>query len=598
MKSKDPLFERIKLTYQRIKNTFCQTFKAWFLVGMCLTLLWGCLAGVPQADSFDSAYKILQNNIIPKINVQNNIIPDEVALRYAIDNTAEPLPPINKYPIYGAQPTQDTNIVYLEIFGSPEKANATKEDERWFVDVIEKFNQQKNKTSSGKIIQVGVRNIPSGIGQQMIAAKVVKPAGYTPSHDLWIQMLKSAGIEPININKALLPSNAGIVLNEQVKQEIFGNKEVTFDDVLDAILARKITIGYTNPYASSTGLNLLYTIFWRAAGHDKDGKPLTIADLQSPQVNSIFTGFQKQVLLTALTTTDLKEIFLRDPKKLPAFSIDYLSYATLKQLPEFAKTSYIPFGVPHNSPLVGFSWNTPDQQEGLKKLAQFATSEQMQKLAPQKGKEVTEYLQKNEFPPLPSGNVLTRGQAFWKQQKDSGKTVYLMAVIDTSGSMDGEPLNAVKEGLNIASKEINTGNYIGLITYGDTPNELVPLVPFDELQHKRLLAGIDSLRADGATAMYDGVMVALSKLMEQKKANPDGRFYLLLLTDGAVNQGFTFKDISSIIEYSGVRVYPIAYGEVNEQELQSIAALRESTVKKGNPENVKDLLKELFQTNL
>jgi Ca-activated chloride channel family protein len=164
--------------------------------------------------------------------------------------------------------------------------------------------------------------------------------------------------------------------------------------------------------------------------------------------------------------------------------------------------------------------------------------------------------------------------------------------------MDGEPLNAVKEGLKIASKEINKGNYIGLVTYGDTPNELVPLGPFDELQHKRFLAGIDSLRADGATAMYDGVMVALSKLMEQKKANPDGRFYLLLLTDGAVNVGFNFKDISSIIEHSGVRVYPIAYGEVNEEELQSIAALKESTVKKGNPENVKDLLKELFQTNL
>ncbi|MEA5535238.1 vWA domain-containing protein [Crocosphaera sp. XPORK-15E] len=598
MKSKNQLFERSNLLYKKITNSFRQSFRAWFLVGICLTLLWGCLAGVPKADSFDSAYESLQNKVIPKISTQNNIVPDELALRYAIDNTTEPLPPIDKYPIYGAQPTQDPNIIYLEIFGSPEKANAQKEDERWFVDVIEKFNQQKNKTSSGKIIQVGVRNIPSGIGQQMIAAKVVKPAGYTPSHDLWIQMLKGQGIQPVYINKALLPSNPGIVLNDQVKQELFGNKEVTFDDILDAILAEKITIGYTNPYASSTGLNLLYTIFWRAAGHDKDGKPLTIADLQSSQVNSIFTGFQKQVLLTALTTIDLKEIFLRDPKKLPAFAIDDLSYHTLKQLPEFAKTSYIPFGVPHNSPLVGFSWNTPEQEEGLKKLAQFATSETMQKLAPPQSKEVTEYLQKNKFPPLPSGEVLTRGQAFWKQQKDAGKTVYLMAVIDTSGSMEGEPLNAVKEGLKIASKEINAGNYIGLVTYGDTPNELVPLAPFDELQHKRFLAAIDNLRADGATAMYDGVMVALSKLMEQKKANPDGRFYLLLLTDGAVNTGFNFNDISSIIEYSGVRVYPIAYGEVNEQELQSIAALRESTVKKGNPENVKDLLKELFQTNL
>ncbi|MEY3256554.1 MAG: hypothetical protein RLZZ29_1689 [Cyanobacteriota bacterium] len=46
-----------------------------------------------------------------------------------------------------------------------------------------------------------------------------------------------------------------------------------------------------------------------------------------------------------------------------------------------------------------------------------------------------------------------------------------------------------------------------------------------------------------------------------------GKFYLLLLTDGQTNQGFNFEQVKEIIEYSGVRVYPIAYGEVNEAEL-------------------------------
>ena len=109
----------------------------------------------------------------------------------------------------------------------------------------------------------------------------------------------------------------------------------------------------------------------------------------------------------------------------------------------------------------------------------------MQKLAPPLGKEVIDYLQKKQVPPIPKGDVLTTAQTFWKQQKDAGQTVYLMTVIDTSGSMEGTPLNAVKEGLRIASAEINAGNHVGLVSYGDQPIDLVPLAPFDQMQHKR-----------------------------------------------------------------------------------------------------------------
>jgi Ca-activated chloride channel family protein len=43
----------------------------------------------------------------------------------------------------------------------------------------------------------------------------------------------------------------------------------------------------------------------------------------------------------------------------------------------------------------------------------------------------------------------------------------MMTVVDTSGSMDGPPLAAVKEGLKIATSTINAGNSVGLVTFGD-----------------------------------------------------------------------------------------------------------------------------------
>jgi Ca-activated chloride channel family protein len=295
---------------------------------------------------------------------------------------------------------------------------------------------------------------------------------------------------------------------------------------------------------------------------------------------------------------DLKELFIRDQQKLQAFPLEYQSYATLKKLPGFEQTVFIPFGVPHNSPLVGFDWNTPTQREALKKFAEFATSAPMQQLAKTQGFEAINSLRSSDLPPVPSGEVLNAAQSYWKQRKDGGRTVYMMIVIDTSGSMEGDRIKAVKEGLQIASREINSGNQVGLMTFSDRPKYLVPLATFDTLQHQRLLAAIDELRADGNTAMYNGIITGLADLMERKKTDKNGRFYLLLLSDGEANAGFKFDQVKDIVKYSEVRVYPIAYGEVNQQELQSLSSLRESTVQAGNPQNVQRLLKELFQTNL
>jgi Ca-activated chloride channel family protein len=250
-----------------------------FLVGLCFSLLWACSGNVSNVNSFEQASQVLQNEVLPKISVTNNVVSDQVAQNYSVKNIVDPLPPIDKYPIYGASPSNDPNITYLEIFTSPDKGNAEKEDERWLVDVAEKFNAQNLKTESGKKIQVGIRNLPSGISQRMIAEKVAKPAAYTPSNQLWIAMLKSAGVETKEITPELVPNQPGILLSQKAKQDNFGSEEVTFDKLLDAIVAGKIAVGYTNPYTSSSGLNLLYTIFWRAAGHQTDGKPLTVSDL-------------------------------------------------------------------------------------------------------------------------------------------------------------------------------------------------------------------------------------------------------------------------------------------------------------------------------
>ncbi|MEO0458670.1 MAG: VWA domain-containing protein [Cyanobacteria bacterium P01_A01_bin.114] len=568
-----------------------------FVVGLCLAWLGGCLSvGTPPVDSAESALQALEQSVLPKINAETQVVSDQVAIRYAVDAVEAPLPNLEDFPLYGAKP--DDGGVYIEIFSSSEKANFERQNERWLVEVAEAFNARNETLASGQPIRVGIRQIASGSAARLLIAKAEQPVGYSPSNDLWVQMVKSQGVNATVVAPRLVANTAGWVIPQAVYQQLSGQGSVTFETLLNAIASGQIGVAYPNPYTSSTALNLLYTLYWRAAGHQTDGGQLTAAEIASPQVNSVFEQFQSQVLITTPTTLDLQELFLRDQSKLQAFPLEYQNYLALKQLPGFEETEFIPFGVPHNNPLVGFDWNTPEQAEALQKFSTFAMSEPMQTLGQQQGFTVTDYIKNNEGPPIPSGEVLLAAQSNWKLQKDSGRTVYMTLVIDTSGSMEGEPLSALKEGLRIAAQQINTGNHVGLVTFDDKPVNRLPLAPFDEQQHQRFLATVEQLQANGGTAMYDGVMVGLADLLKQQQQDPNGRYYLLLLTDGEVNRGYTFDAAKDIMAYSNVRFYPIAYGNVNEQELDAIASLRESTVQVGTPENVQDLFKNLFQINL
>ncbi|MGB3199971.1 MAG: substrate-binding domain-containing protein, partial [Nodosilinea sp.] len=576
------------------------------LIGLCAVLLWNCTPGrlsgsVPQVDSVEGARQALEQSVLPRITVQEDFIPDQVASRYTTDQVEDPLPDINTFPLYGAQPG-GSNTAYIEIYSSSEKANVDRQNERWLVEVADAYNQRQETLPSGEVIQVGVRQVASGTAARLLQAGAVQPQGYSPSNDLWVAMVQSQGVPTVPVADRLVPNTAGWVLPKAVYDSLAdgsaGDGTVSFDRLLNAIASGQVTVAYPNPYSSSTALNLLYTLYWRAAGHQENGGQLTEAELQTPQVNSVFDQFQQQVLITTPTTLDLQELFLRDQSKLQAFPLEYQNYLALRKVPGFSDTEFVPFGVPHNNPLVGFSWNSAQQQQALERFATFAQSAEMQALAQQQGFVETDYLTSNQAPPFPNGETLLAAQSNWKLRKDGGRTVYMALVIDTSGSMEGERLQALQDGLRVAAGQINSGNYVSIVTFADVPTRRLPLAPFDQLQHQKFLATVDNLRADGSTAMYDGTMVALADLLAQKETDPSGRYYLLLLSDGEVNRGYTFDAIQDILAYSDVRFYPIAYGEVDQGELQAIAALRESSVQQGTPANVQTLFKDLFQVNL
>jgi len=554
----------------------------------------------------EAALQRLEGTILPAIEVQtaNAITMDHAVTAGSALTAADRLPAVEAFPLYGADDLPQnagTTLQRIEIVSSVEKADGRHPENRWLVDVAERFNQRRERIGGGPPIEVVVRAIPSGLGAQMLAAGKMRPAGYSPAGQSWLELLRHQGLNTTLISDKLVANTTVIAVRKSAWQRLNQGSagEISFAQVVDQILAGNLKLGYSNPYTSSAGLDFLQTLLWVLAGHGQDRKPLTAAELNRPQITKGFDLLQQRIAGTAPTYPQSIQMWKSQPNRFDAVVMAHQSFSQLKQQPGFEDLVEVPFGTPQNSPLAAFTWTTAQERQALERFARFASSEPMQALARQRGYGEPQGIAAAAKPPQPDGALLSQAQTLWKQRKDGGRTVYLQLVIDTSGSMNKDQrLNQLKKAITLATTAINDGNQVGLVSFSDHPVRQMPLQPINARGRRQLIASINSLQADGPTALYDGLAVGMADLMKARQQDPNGRFHLLLLTDGQRTQGLDFDNMRDVIDKSGIVITPIAYGEVNQRELKSIADLRESLVYQGTPALVMPLMKDLFQTNL
>jgi Ca-activated chloride channel family protein len=553
-------------------------------------------------DTFEDALNKLNTTLVPAISVANP--PEVMDTSTTQDPTTLPLPErlpaIDTFPTYGADPSEIKNdTLLLEIVSSTEKADGQRADRRWLVDVANRFNQRQERTANGQRIQIMVRTIPSGMAAQLLMAGKLHPAGYTPASHQWLELLHRQGMTTTTINNHLVGNASVIAIKQSAYKTLDNNHSTSFSQVIDHTLSGKIKMGYCNPYICSPGLDFLHTLLWMSAGHYRDHQPLSVSDIAKTKVNTSFQLFQKNIITTTPTYIEMIEIWKRKPESFDAVVMGHQSFLRLKQEPGFEDLVAVPFGSPQTSPLAALPWTTAAQQDALRRFASFAVSAPMQALARQFDYGTGTPVPQQARPPKANGELLSQEQQQWKQRKDNGHTVYLQLLIDTSGSMaEHERLKKLKQAIALSVNTINAGNQVGLISFSDQPVRQLPLQPFDRNTKHRLLAAVQQLRPEGGTALYDGLAVALADLMKARQADPKGRFYLLLLTDGKRTMGLELNELSDIVTQSGVRIIPISYGDVNENELIELASIRESTLYQGSPEKIQLLMNDLFQTNL
>ena len=575
-----------------------------FLSGFVLVCGLGLLARgmtTRAVTSPEDALWTLEHQILPGITLEPAQPPTDWGnTSRAFPSSAESLPTVEAYPLFGApaQAPNQTHTLRVEIVSSLEKADGGKADRRWLVDAAERFNERRERLGHQRI-EVVVRPIPSGLAAQMLIAGKLKAAAYSPASGQWLDLLRHQGLATETIHPALVNNASVIALRGAVARRIKPSGTPSFAEVVDHTLSGELRMAYCNPYICSPGLDFLHTLLWLSAGNGPKHTPLATGDLSRSAVTNSYDRFQQRIATTTPTYMEAIQIWTRQPNTYDAAVMAHQTYLRLRQEPGFEDLIAVPFGSPQSSPLAALPWATASEREALKRFALFATAPALQALAREQDYNKVPQVDREASPPAASGAVLSRAQQLWKQRKDGGRTVYLQLVIDTSGSMnDGQRLGQVKKAIRAASTAINTGNQVGLITFGDRPTRQLPLAPMDEQGRQRLVATVNHLQAYGTTALYDGVAVAMADLMQAQKKDPNGRFHLLLLSDGKATSGVTLDRLKDVMRHSGITIIPIAYGEMDQGELQAIAKLRESVVYQGTPQRILPLISDLFQTNL
>jgi Ca-activated chloride channel homolog len=121
----------------------------------------------------------------------------------------------------------------------------------------------------------------------------------------------------------------------------------------------------------------------------------------------------------------------------------------------------------------------------------------------------------------------------------------LCLVIDRSGSMEGPPLEYVKQACSYVVDLLSPDDILSIVTFEETVEVLMP--PQRVTNRGPVKEGIQRLIAGNTTNLYDGLLLGLQQVASV--SDPGRATRLVVLTDGEPTAGI--KDFSALVAHAG-----------------------------------------------
>ena len=550
---------------------------------LALVVSTGFIAGCTEYESGNEKV-YTYDEAITELNAFNQQIEaDEVKAPMDIYDTGSDktmLADIDTFPLT----VEGRGSINIEIAAATEMSSAAPDD--WMNLVAESFNRERYEIN-GKTVSVTVRKITSGEVLTYMTEGDYRPDVYAPSSDAWGQMLHAKGVGVITVADRIAGNTAGVLMEKGTYDTFVEKyKEVNVKNVLDASVAGDLTFAYTNPYTSSTGLNILTAMLYAFDSSD----PL------SETAQKELLEYQKQSPPVAYTTG-----VLRDQASKGIIKAMVMEEQAYQNTPELKNYVYTPAGIRHDHPLYTFDYVSADKQQAAKLFADYCLNDENQKLADKKG-----FNLHNDYKSQPNGldgAGYLAAQKIWKQSKDGGQPIIAVFIADISGSMAGVPINSLKESLLATSGYISSDNYIGLVSFADDVHINLPIKKFDNEQRAYFSGAVKSLDIEGNTATYDAVLIALKMMIDKKEEIPNAKLMLFLLSDGEQNRGYSLDRVAPIVGGLKIPVYTIGYNLSGSNsdatnQLKRLSGINEATLINASSDDLINHMRNLLNVEL
>lgn len=148
--------------------------------------------------------------------------------------------------------------------------------------------------------------------------------------------------------------------------------------------------------------------------------------------------------------------------------------------------------------------------------------------------------------------------------------INLALVVDTSGSMQGDPIDRARQACATIVRKLKKGDRLSLVTFGSRASVLVPSTVLDDDNVPALEKKIATITASGTTAMAEGLAQGIAEV--RKGMLPNGVNRIVLLGDGVPNDQPSTLGYAASAQAHGVPITSLGLGaDFDETVMNEIA---------------------------
>jgi Ca-activated chloride channel family protein len=375
-------------------------------------------------------------------------------------------------------------------------------------------------------------------------------------------------------------------------------KQVSVNDILEAIKAKKLRFMMTSATQSNSGASAYLGILSALLGHPDQ---ITVADLEKPELKDQLRTILSGVNRSSGSSDWLKDLYLSAPDSYDAMvNYESLIIQTNKELVAHGKEPlYVVYPsdglAMADSPLAYIDHGDASKQALFKKFQDYLlTADSQKRIQAQGWRTELGGVVTNPDPavfnpawgvvtdkPLnviryPKPEVITAALNLYQTElKKPSITVF---ALDFSGSMAGDGEQQVKSAMKLLLDPQQAQQH--MLQMG--ANDKVIVIPFNNQlgdvlradgpsQTAALIGQIDALQTGGGTDIYSPAIKGLSELA---KYSPDAyNLSIVLLTDGESNTGAKIGDFRRAYTAAGrdIPVFSVMFGAANAEQLQPLA---------------------------